>query len=510
MKKVGIFIVFLVFLKIALYSEAVEERSFKFEKKIVNLKTIVKGYHQTKIIFQNYYDITTEVEGENLAPQPFMHNGSIYVTFINYKNQKFSLYLYDHKKKKSKKIANFDFISSKTKIYFYDNDSYLIFFKAECKNNVDIYFYDSMNNKIVNVTETKENEKIFKISEEDGFLILKTETIKMKYLYTINPFTKEINLIKKERNIFIHNGRKTNNTNYYVYNNFLAFGDSITWGKMRMNNLEGEYHPELTFWYKAKEYFDKNYGTTYAVNLGIPGDSSYGGLKRMDQEFTENPAHYCYIMFGTNDVTDISFSAQSSAENIEAMALKAINDYNMQPFLFTIPPQRHFDPYIQYYKENTEALNRLIIKIGKTYNIPVIDTYKAFFEYSGSWTELLEDIKGNHPSPKGHQLIADLLIPEVLKLKPKKPENFRIEKESLEKYIVRFATNYEFDFSHYKILYGYLKNDYIKEFTVDSPFFYIYNFDLLNPFNKTIYLKISAVDKDKNESKSEELEIKIY
>ena len=113
---------------------------------------------------------------------------------------------------------------------------------------------------------------------------------------------------------------------------------------MRMNNLPGEYHPELTYWYKSSEYLTENYGETYTVNLGVNADTSQKGVDRMDTDFQYVDGYYCLVMFGTNDVGGSLFSPSSTTENLKWILNNAKDKYGMFPVISTIPPQKKFLP----------------------------------------------------------------------------------------------------------------------------------------------------------------------
>ncbi len=500
-----LFIFFFISINLISQKNIINKIKEKINNQVITIETRRTNPNQIDIYLVNkkQIKITKNIDGENLKPKLFSLKNNLYISYINYKNQKFRLFIYNNNTDNNKLIFQSDFISSDTKI-LQTNNSYILFFKAKFNNNEDVFLYHSKTKKIINITKTNNNEKTFSIEYSNNNFLIHTETIKFKRKYLLNINNLKFTLLDKQKNFIYETKNKIKQINYKEQNTFLAFGDSITWGKMRMNNLEGEYHPELTYWYKAMQYFNENYGQTYAINLGIPGESSYQGLQRQEQDFTDNPATYCYIMFGTNDVNDINFSAESSAENIELIALNSINKFNMQPVLFTIPPQRHYSS-IQCYKKNSEALNQLITKIGQKYNIPVIDTYKAFFEYPDGWLVLLEDVKGNHPSPTGHQVIANLIIPVVLAFKPQTPQNIQITKENIEKFTVNFERNYDFDFQNYKVVFGYSEYNLNKIYYINSPHFYFYNIYSLNPFNNNLFFRIYSVDKEGNESEPSNL-----
>ena len=124
-----------------------------------------------------------------------------------------------------------------------------------------------------------------------------------------------------------------------------------------MYDLDGEYHPELSYWALLRDQFNEEYGQTYVTNRCASGTNSYRGVLRMDEAFSNSPAYFCLILYGTNDVGKNNFSAVSSAENLEWMCLNARHTYGLYPIISTIPPVKLWDPGVQYFRENTEALN---------------------------------------------------------------------------------------------------------------------------------------------------------
>ena len=128
-----------------------------------------------------------------------------------------------------------------------------------------------------------------------------------------------------------------------------------------------------------------------------------------------------------------------------------------------------------------------------------IDSYSAFMNYKDGWEALLEDIKGNHPNPTGHQIMADLFVPEILSAKPSIPEVIDIN-SGINSIEVNCTENYEFDFDSYEVIFGYSPDNL--EFNVKFPTnkFSILKFPVGFSIRDTLYFQLRAVDKDGNGS----------
>ena len=299
-------------------------------------------------------------------------------------------------------------------------------------------------------------------------------------------------------------------------NSFIAFGDSITWGMMRMNNLpfdpSGQYHHrELAYPQKIKDMLAEEYPdiTIDYFNLGVPRHTTYDGVERIDEELDLYSAKYLLIMMGTNDAWYKSFSLDQSIENLTYM-IDAASKRDMNVVISTVPPRNdRFN--IPRIAANIEALNEGIIKLAQEKNIKYIDTYNTFLNYDppDGWKKLMEDRgknyyvngeAGEHPSPLGHRVIAELFVPEMLAFPPAVPAEITYTKLEGNAVDVRWQDNHEFDFSHYDILFGYFPDRVNRFVNAGSPHFTFIRPPFLTFSTPRIYLKIQAVDDRGNKS----------
>ncbi|MCP4158122.1 MAG: hypothetical protein GY757_61045, partial [bacterium] len=261
--------------------------------------------------------------------------------------------------------------------------------------------------------------------------------------------------------------------------------------------------PELAYLTKIQEGLAASgYDPISTVNLGVPGNTSDQGVQRMDAEFAEISAYYCLVMFGTNDVARTRhFDADASGENLAFILTRARDVYGMFPVISTIPPQKDEQnglPGIAFYQYGTRLINEKIIEIATENDIPYIDSFTAFYESEYDWEDLLEVVRGNHPSPLGHQVIADLFKEQILLVPPAAPTDFVVTDNSPTAKTVSWATNEEFDFSHYNVEFGYTATNLNRQITKTENEIKFMVFPLPTFYKPKIYYRIQAVDMDGN------------
>jgi lysophospholipase L1-like esterase len=442
--------------------------------------------------------------GQNLFPVVTVHEPSsrFMVSWMHYRKGNVQLCLYDSNTGETRRIALENFKSAyPLSVIFYDDIPMMLLFKGNNSDNTDIFYYHLGSDQVVNITRTPDSEQKVALFDEENRVFIEVETLFHHYRYRIKKKNLAITLTGEkavEYDWKRHQPGADEET--LAINTIVGFGDSITYGTMNMNDLEGDYHPELAYLAQLQEIFAAGYGPTSTINLGYPGDRSIDAIARMDEDFSGIDAFFCLVMLGTNDVVHGEFDVDASAQNLEFIVTTVRTLYHMYPIIATIPPQRHNHPTAQFKKENTEALNARIIEMAIKNQVPYVDTYTAFMEYPEGWVALLEDIKGNHPNPQGHRVIADLFKKEILLLPPAKPENIaRIDANTFSQ-TFEWSANEEFDFSHYLIEFGYLPDNLNRKVTTPDTFYTFIIMPLHAAFNARIYFRIQSVDKDGNAS----------
>ncbi len=452
-------------------------------------------------------NLSYNTPGENLFPRMFIKKNVYSVTWINYRKNDVRLNFYDSLSDIGKNLVSgkFEFISSDTCVLFDMGKPKAVLFRAiKGADNEDIFIHDISSGRTKRITSTPgdENRIIVEDTELNGrnYFKLRTQTLNYDYLYSID--INDLSFIIEEKRKIIR-GPKLDKTEFTTeeLNTIIGFGDSVTWGKMRMYEFTDSYHPELTYWAKASEHFNENYGQTHTINLGVNRDSSLNGVERMDEDLLYDKGYFLLVLFGTNDVTSGAFSSTSTSRNIQWILENGRNKYGMYPVVSTVPPQKLYLEGVQFYKDHTEELNDKIKQMATVNSFPYIDSYTAFFNQDEDWEKMLEDIKGNHPSPKGHQVMADMVIPILLKLIPEIPLNVSFSPNTGgNSFDVNCNANIEFDFDHYNLEFGFSPTKLDREMTYPSNSFTVYFYPFNLNLKRTVYFKLQSVDKDGNAS----------
>jgi lysophospholipase L1-like esterase len=285
-------------------------------------------------------------------------------------------------------------------------------FLGNDSDNDDIFFLDLRTHHLANITRTPWSEKEFSAQTGPTGTLIQAVTLRDRVFYLLGPSESHFRRLERrfsegpERR---HDNLSSREPDCRPANTFVAFGDSITWGKMRMFNLEGEYHPELAYPEKMKETLSTFYGPSYPVNLGVPGDTTYDGALRVGQDLAGLNALYFILMLGTNDCIHGWFSVDSSRENL-AFIVDTAAQKDMRIIISTIPPRKDELGDRPYVRRNIHDLNIAVAGLAEEKGIGFIDTYGTLMatDPPDGWKALLEDIGGNHPSPAGHIVIAGL------------------------------------------------------------------------------------------------------
>lgn len=200
----------------------------------------------------------------------------------------------------------------------------------------------------------------------------------------------------------------------------LVFGDSITYGAWDteagwVERLKRDAHKQTV----ESQGTDK----LQIINLGIGGDSSNKILKRMK---TEIEARYSaswpfvfIITFGANDERSIDAEIETPIEQFEnnVREIIALAKQHSNKILFLgIPPiskptvefkgQEYSDERVKHYEERMQM-------IVKEAGLPFVPMRPAFEQVGFENLYAYDNI---HPNDKGHQLIADLVRPELEQL----------------------------------------------------------------------------------------------
>lgn len=492
-------------------------RVFQVIDRTFRLETVpsADGFH---IVLDNghYENLSRDFPGDNIFPYVEVAGDRFFVSWINDRQGDVSLCFFDSTEGRARVLAagGYTFICHETRLLLSGDRPQFLFFKGNRAGNDDIFCYDFSSGQVKNLTQTPENEKTFTLIRENRRVYLDIRTLYYQSRCRFDSDTVALKCISRQR-VLAEIKPRQSDTPSAVINTYLAFGDSITWGKMRMNDLPedptGEYHhPELAYPQKIQDMLADEYGLLDYYNRGIPGEFTLDGASRIVYELTFNPAKYFLLMEGTNDARMNQFSVSSSLENLRYIVNAALAN-KMNIVISTIPP-RNDSLNIPRVINNIKNLNAGIITMAGAKSIKYIDTYTTFMNYNppDGWKTLLEDRGkeydktregGQHPSPLGHIEITKLFIPQMLAYPPATPTGISVQRPKKHFLAVDWLQNEEFDFHGYIIEYGYVPGSFPHSITTTDTSFSLMHPPFVLTYRAKLYFRIQGVDKGNNRGK---------
>jgi lysophospholipase L1-like esterase len=202
---------------------------------------------------------------------------------------------------------------------------------------------------------------------------------------------------------------------------FIAFGDSITFGAMNGPYQGTGYPPRL------EALLRDLFPDPAVINRGVPGEATWEAVSRIHHVLATDLALYLLLKEGTNDVSSLSYSLDTTAFNLEHI-LNAALDRGMFPLISTIIP-RAGSRWTATAKQRTIALNAKIVDLAEKRVLMLADTYTAFINFppeSGGHEAL---ISGDelHPNNLGYQVMAETWFTKI-KAIPYPPTEIQAEK----------------------------------------------------------------------------------
>lgn len=203
--------------------------------------------------------------------------------------------------------------------------------------------------------------------------------------------------------------------------NVLVFGDSITQGYWA---VEHGWVDLIRRHYSEKQLANRSYHGIY--NLGVDGDTSEHILQRIENEVRARIRDHHTIMpvivvqAGINDNlpqdTDQAVALDAYKKNLREIIAK-IKLLSTEVVFVGYPScdESKTNPvsWGEYYYTNAktkahEEAMREVAEEAKAAFVPVFDEFK---KHTDNDEDLLQD--GLHPNDKGHQLIADIVLPRL-------------------------------------------------------------------------------------------------
>ncbi|HDR68638.1 MAG TPA: hypothetical protein ENN61_06250, partial [Bacteroidaceae bacterium] len=182
---------------------------------------------------------------------------------------------------------------------------------------------------------------------------------------------------------------------------FIAFGDSITYGWDNGDAKERGYPPRLS------QLLPYSFETPRVHNRGVPAETTWEAVGRVFNVITSDLALYFLLMEGTNDVSDQTYSLDATAFNLKEMAKKCLN-FGVIPLISTIIPRARgrWTPIAQ---QRTFSLNDKIRILASDLKIILTENFQAFYDYpaaSGGYESLIST-DNLHPNNQGYQFMAE-------------------------------------------------------------------------------------------------------
>jgi len=450
-------------------------------------------------------NLSAGMAGENILLGARIRRDNFYVFWLNYRQKNILLAFYDHRRDCSRllPLRGFSFIGL-PEIIEENNSVQGLVFLGNRSNNDDIFYYEPEKDLLTALTETPFSEKGFKLLEKDGRLEIETRSLWAQYRYHFDPWLRKSVLLEETH---LPAGRKESAAAMTpdYYNTYIGFGDSITWGE-----IEGQQHLESCYLAQmqtlmADPGYANYYGASSFINLGVPGDETWDGAQRVNQDLDHHAGFYFLLMLGVNDVIHRSLSVDSALENL-GYIVEAAKLRGMRVIASTLTPSKSTFSSFSYYWKNLRELSAGILALAREKRIASIDPLTAFMSTNppDGWKDLLEDIipnisSGNHPNASGHRLIASLFAPALVAFPPEAPKNVAvIDPQNTLRRTAAWDSNYESDFDHFHAEFGFQPE--ALHYSLDTAASYC-TFNLF-PFLPQLYFRIQAVDRGGRRSES--------
>jgi lysophospholipase L1-like esterase len=205
----------------------------------------------------------------------------------------------------------------------------------------------------------------------------------------------------------------------------LVFGDSISQGFW---DTEGGWVARLRKYYDARQLEDlrsRNEPTLF--NLGISGGTSSTILDRFDNETQarrNDEEIVIVISTGLNDSyregsNNYRSTPEEYGQNLQELAAKAKAYSNKILFVGLVASDESkttpvFWRDIYYLNERIKVFEDIMQKVAVENNLSFVPVFEEFKKRTEAGTNLLAD--GLHPNNEGHELISQLVKPELDKL----------------------------------------------------------------------------------------------
>lgn len=201
----------------------------------------------------------------------------------------------------------------------------------------------------------------------------------------------------------------------------LVFGDSITQGFW---DIDGGWVSRLRKYYDQQMIDGKDDDPPTIFNLGVSGNSSDDVLARFENETkvraTEDSAFV--IAIGVNDArtkASVNYSDTNRYKQNLSEILKLAKKYTSKVLFVGLTPcvEERSNPVswgdTGYTNGRIKEFDNTLREFCEENQVAFVEVFEPFVK-AESETELLPD--SLHPNDRGHQLIADLVMPKLKQL----------------------------------------------------------------------------------------------
>jgi acyl-CoA thioesterase-1 len=182
----------------------------------------------------------------------------------------------------------------------------------------------------------------------------------------------------------------------------VALGDSLTQG-YGLAQDEG-FVPQLQAWLQARGH------DVVVINAGVSGDTTAGGLARIDWTLTD-PVDAMLVTLGGNDLLR-GIDPAASRANLEAI-LTRLQAAGIPALLAGMPAPGNYGPE---FKQEFEAIYP---ELAARFDVPLVADFlqpiTARAEAGESFAELMQS-DNIHPNPRGVALVVEHVGPAVVDL----------------------------------------------------------------------------------------------
>lgn len=214
----------------------------------------------------------------------------------------------------------------------------------------------------------------------------------------------------------------------------VAFGDSTTAFRSSIKKVYSQ---------RLAEALPENGVSASVVNSGVGSSTTQHARSRFDRDVLAHDANVVIIMLGANDsaidvwknppATESRVSRKEYAENLSFFC-KTLKKGDAKVILMTPTPFRWTAKLKQLYGKPPYDVNdpngfsaplaeycEIMRKVAGEEGVTLIDLFQAFQDYDRVDGQSVDDLllDGMHPNDLGHELVTDLLVPEILKLLPR-------------------------------------------------------------------------------------------